>query len=212
MRLALVSTVVLASFAAAPAFADGFTLAGGAALSFAPQGDASTRSDLNLYLEGGYANFYLGVSADVYNDRAVNEVDVSLGYRNTTAGGLSYDLSYTRYTYPNDGGDCCGDVYLSLSMPVTDALTATAKANYYPEDKLSDAHLSLDYALNDKVTLTGSVGVVQNDGALDTREWELAVGYALGDETAVKLHYYDGSDYQGYLGLDLTWDTTLLGG
>lgn len=212
MRLALLSTVFLAALALQPVHADDVSLYAGTALTFAPGGDKAKRDDFNAYVEADLANFYLGASADFYNDKLSNEVDLSLGYRNTTAAGLSYDLSYTRNYYPNDGGDCCGDVDVSLSTALTDKVTGTFEWNYYPEDKTYDAYVTLDYALNDKITMTGSVGVIQNPGAPDTKDMELAIKYALGAETAAKLHYYDGSDYKGYFALDLTWDTTLLGG
>lgn len=212
MRLAILPAVLMAALSAGPVLAQGLSVYGGAALTFAPGGDAATRTDINAYAEAEFAKFYVGLSADVYNDANSDQVDLYLGYRNTTAGGLSYDLSYTRNYYPNDGGNCCGDVALSLSRPLNDKLTGTFDLNYYPEDKTSDAYVTLDYALNDKITLTGSVGIIQNAGAPDTKDAELAISYALGAETAAKLHYYDGSDYKGYFGLDLTWDTTFLGG
>ena len=212
MRLAVLSTILLTAFPLQPVLAGGVTVLGGVALSFAPGGDHATREDFNAHVEADLSNFYLGASTDIYNDHNSDEVDLSLGYRNTTASGLSYDVSYTRMSYPHDGGDCCGDVALSLSNPLNDKLTGTFDANYYTVDKTSDAHLTLDYALNDKITLTSKLGVVQNAGAPDTKEWELAASYALGAETAAKLHYYKGTDYKGYIGLDLTWDTTLFGG
>ena len=37
--------------------------------------------------------------------------------------------------------------------------------------------------------------------------------YYIGEETAVDARWYDGSEYvDGYFGLSLTWDTTLMGG
>jgi outer membrane usher protein FimD/PapC len=212
MRLAILSMALTVSLPVPAAVAADLTVYGGAALTFAPGGDAATRTDFNAYVEADLANFYLGASVDIYNDKVSDEVDLSLGYRNTTASGLSYDLSYTRNFYPNDGGDCCGDVALSLSHALTEKFTGTFDLNYYPEDKTSDAYITLDYALNDKITLTSSFGIIQNAGTRDTRDAELAISYALGEETAAKLHYYDGSDYEGYFALDLTWDTTLFGG
>ncbi len=212
MRLAVLSTILMMAASVQPALAGGLTVLGHVALSFAPGGDRATRDDFNAYVEGDFANFYLAASTDIDNVKASDEVDLSLGYRNTTAGGLAYDASYTRNYYPHDGGDCCADYALLLSMPLNDKLTGTVDGNYYTADETSDAHVTLDYALNDKITLTSKLGVVQNAGAPDTREWELAGTYALGAETALKLHYYKGTDYKGYLGLDLTWDTTLFGG
>ena len=186
---------------------------GGGALTFSSgAAQKATREDLNLYVEGELAHVYLGLSGDVYNRSASDVVDLYLGYRNTSASGLSYDVSYDRSFYPNAGGDCCGDIKLKLGIPMGDKITTTLEAHHYPEGKTSDAHVSLGYALTDKITLTGKVGFVQNAGASDTKEWQLAAAYQLGDKTAVKIHYYDGSDYKPYLGLDLTFDTTILGG
>ncbi|MGV8987887.1 MAG: hypothetical protein ACOH2H_16565 [Cypionkella sp.] len=212
MRLLPISLVFLASLPVMPAFADGFSLLGGTGLFLASGGDRGMRNDLNAYLEANYANFYFGASTDFYNDRTENEVDLSLGYRNTTASDLSYDISYTRDYLPNASGEDYGDVALSLSIPMTPVLTGTFDGDYYPESKLSEAHLTVGYALNDKVTLEAVYGGYENDGAPTTKEWELAAAYAVGNETAVKVHYYKGSDYKGYVGLDLTWDATLLGG
>lgn len=212
MRLAFAVTTIIAGFSVQPALAGGLTVTGGASLSYATSGTPGTRADAYGYVEGSLANVYAGASLDVYKDSASDEVDLDIGYRNTLGSGLSYDLSYTRYIYPSDGGDCCGDVALSLSLPVGDALTMTLDGNYYTEDKTTDTHLTVDFAVSDKITLTGVVGRVGNAGDADTKEWELAATYALGEETGIKVHYYDGNDYKPYIGVDLTWDTTLLGG
>lgn len=196
---------------ALPSQAADLVVYGGAALSFSTGGDKGTRQDLNGYVEGEISGFYLGVSADKYTDGVYDEIDPYFGYRGETAGGLSYDVSYTRYFYPNDGGDCCGDVYLSLGMPLGEALTLNVEGNFYPEDNLGDAHIGLDYALNDLVTVTGKVGVATQSVGDATQDWELAAAYQLGETTAVELHYYDGTDFKPYIGLDLTWDVTLLG-
>jgi len=34
----------------------------------------------------------------------------------------------------------------------------------------------------------------------------------LGESSTLAAHLYDGSDYKPYLGVDLTWDFTLMGG
>jgi outer membrane usher protein FimD/PapC len=212
MRAILLCSVLIITSSIGSAMAGGLAVSGGASLSYATGGDSGQKSDVNGHIEGDLANVYLGASIDAYNDSASDEVDLSAGYRNTIGAGLGYDLSYTRNFFPNDGGDCCGDVALSLSLPVNDKLTATVESNYYPEDKTTDAHLTVDFALSDKITLTGKGGRVGNIGAGDTGEWEVAASYALGQETAVTLHYYDSSAEKGYLGLDLTWDTAALGG
>jgi len=209
MVLPLVGLLALPGFATQ---AQDVSVYAGAALSFSSGAEnKGTRQDLNGYVEGEMSGFYLGVSADIYSDSVNDEIDPYFGYRGETAGGLSYDASYTHYFYPNDGGACCGDIYLSLGVPVGDALTINADADYYPEDELSAASIGLDYALNDRLTLSGSFGLATQTVGDATQNWELAAAYKLGDTTAVKLHYYDGSDFKPYVGLDLTWDTTLLG-
>ena len=56
-------------------------------------------------------------------------------------------------------------------------------------------------------------GTYQVDGASNEQEWDLGATYYVGEETAMDLRYYDGSDYvDSYFGLSLTWDSTLLGG
>ncbi len=211
MRGTRIFALVLATLPALPAFAGDFSLFGGVGLTFST-GNSTPHDDLNLYLEGDLDNFYLGFSTDAYNESVLNEVDLSLGYRSNTPIGLTYDVSYTRYLYPNDGGDCCGDIYLKLTYPLTPTLTGKFEGDYYPESKLSEAHLSVIYDMNDKITLTARVGTVRNDGAPNTNEWEVAAAYAIGNETSVKLHYYKGNDYDGYFGLNLNWDTTIFGG
>lgn len=212
MKHAIATTIALLTLPGTPVLADGLMVYGGAAITFATGGDPAARRDLNLYLEADYANLYLGASTDLYNDATANEIDLTLGYRTTTSGGTSYDVSYTRSLYPQDGGDCCGDFALSLSRPFADALTGTVEASYDPVASLADAHFSLDLAVNDRLTLTGKVGVVQNDGVPDTREWDLAAAYALGETTSLTLHCGGASDRDADLGLDLNWDATLLGG
>ena len=212
MRRFVVASALIAALPL-PALAGELQVFGGAALSFSSgAANKDTREDLNLYVEGEFANVYAGLSGDVYNKSVNDVIDLYLGYRNTTAGGLSYDVSYDRSFYPNDGGNCCGDINANLSIPLGAKLSTKLDTNYYPESQLSDAHLSLDYALNDKVTLTGKIGIETLDGGGTSKEFQLAAAYQLGDKTAVKVHYYKGDDYKGYIGLDLTWDTTILGG
>jgi uncharacterized protein (TIGR02001 family) len=216
MRTILIPLTLALTLPALPTLAADLAVYGGVALSFTggDGDDSGTSQDLNAYVEGEFSHFYAGVSADIYNGSSNNEVDPYIGYRSETAGGLTYDVSYTRYFYVNDGGDCCGDLYFELGMPLGDKITLGANADYYPEDKLGEAHLTLDYALNDKITLSGDVGRVGQtaaDGG-DTTTWKVAGTYQLGDTTAVKLSYHDGEDTKAYVGLDLTWDVTLLGG
>lgn len=209
MRAVLLSSVFLAAL---PAYAGDLAIYGGAALGFTANGNNATKRDLSGYVEGELSNFHLGVSADIYNDSNADHVGLSFGYRNTLDNGLAYDASYTRELYPNNGGDCCGYLDLNLRMPIGSVLTGEFDTSYYPNASLADAHVSLEYLLDDKVTLSAKLGLAQNNGFRDTHEWELSARYALGAASAVSLHYYDANNYKPFLGLDLTWDTTLFGG
>lgn len=214
MRLVILSLALAAVLPVLPAAAQGLEVFAGARLSFDNADKTAVGTDLNAYIEGELRHVYGGVSGDVYNVPDSNVLDIYLGYRNETAGGISYDLSYDHSIYPNDPPSDGGTAALSIGVPVGDKLTTTFDASYTPQTGLSDGHLTVDYALNDKVTLTASVGLVQQDAGSGgaAQDFELAAAYQLGDQTAVKLHYYDGSDYDGYFALDLTWDTTLFSG
>lgn len=215
MRLAILSLVLAATLPVLPASAQdsaegsaqGLIVYGGAALTFDNAEEGQIGSGVNAHVEVEARHVYFGLSVDLSN-----VIDLYLGYRNETASGISFDISYDRSYYLNDGGDCCGTVALSVGVPMGDKLALTFDANHYPEDELSDGYVTVDYFLNDKVTLTASIGLVQQDSGGPTQDYELAAAYQLSDETAAALHYYEGSDYDGYFALDLTWDTTLLGG
>jgi Bacterial protein of unknown function (Gcw_chp) len=172
-----------------------------------------TSSYLSAYAELEASGFYAGVWAQVADDDLLNEVDLYLGYRNETAAGLSYDIAYYRYYYPNDGGDCCGEITLALGMPVTDQLSASLDLAYDPEAELGNAYIGAAFAISDAVEVSANYGVYEVEAAPSEQEWDLGATYYIGEETAVDARYYDGSEYvDSYFGLSLTWDTTLLGG
>lgn len=197
-----------------PAMAQDLFVYGGGELEFLfdPDGaDSGTTSNLSAYLELEKAGFYAGIYGAVANDPVANEADVYLGYRAETAGGFSYDLGYSRYFYPNDGGNCCGEVTLSLGMPFGDKFSGSFDAAYDPEAKLSNAYVGLEFYANDKITLSANYGTYQVADAGSEQEWDFGVGYALNDEVAIDLRYYDGTDYvESYVGLSVSFDTTLL--
>ena len=197
-----------------PAMAQDLFVYGGGELEFLfdPEGgDSGTASTLNTYLELEKSGFYVGLFGEVANDPVANEVDVYLGYRAETAGGFSYDVGYSRYFYPNDGGNCCGEVTLSLGLPLGDRFKGTFDAAYDPDAALSNAYVGLEFYANDKITLSANYGTFQVADAGSEQEWDFGVGYALNDEAAVDLHYYDGTDYtESYVGLSVSFDTTLL--
>lgn len=215
MRASILSLALAALLPAMPVAAQDLSVYAGLGLTV-DNADGDTNTDLNLYVEGDFKGVYFGLSGDVVSVTDGNYVDIYAGYRNSTASGISYDLSYDKTIYPSDNDSNYDTVAVSIGVPLGDRAAVTFDGDYYiyDGDDLSDGYLTLDYYLNDKITLTASMGLIENapgsGGA--SKDFELAASYQIGDETSATLHYYDGDDYDGYFALDLNWDTTLLGG
>jgi uncharacterized protein (TIGR02001 family) len=206
LKMALVGFGLVAS---TPALAQDLSVYAGAALVYAREPDGAGSDDtlaFQPYVEAEINHFYAGLWLSLSSDDVAHEVDLYLGYRNETATGMSYDVGYARYFYPNDGGDCCGELTLSLGLPAGDKLALGIDAAYDPEASVGTASVSGDYSITDRLTLGAAVGVTDNG---KEQEWELGTTYSLNDTTAIDLHYYDGSDYPGYMELSVTFDTTL---
>lgn len=193
---------------ALPVAAQDFTVYGGAALQFTAYPDSETKSDLNGYVELEFSGVYGGIWAETSSQSDANEVDLYLGYRGE-AGALSYDVNYTRYFYPNDGGDCCGEIGLVLGYAVTDQISLGTEFYVDPVNDTNSAYLTFDVAATDQISISGEYGTY-DEGFGRFGEWDLGVGYALGEETSLELRYYKGEEYDGYVRLQLAWDTTIL--
>ncbi len=207
---------LMMALAAGTAQAQDVTVLGGAELEFLHEEDGpdtGTNTYLSGYVEVDASGFYAGLWAQVSEDDLMDEVEVYLGYRNQTAGGVSYDVGYTRYFYPGDGGDCCGDITLSLGVPVGATLGATLDLAYDPQSNLREGYVGGSWAPTNALELSANYGFYEEEAAPTEQEWDLGATYSLGEKTAADLRWYDGSDYvDSYLGLSLTWDSTLLGG
>jgi uncharacterized protein (TIGR02001 family) len=195
----------------AEAPAGGMIVTAGGELKFTVPSDGATH-ELSGYVEAETQGFYGGVLALVSNDRAAHEVDLYLGYRAEMESGFSYDVNYTRYFYPNDGGDCCGEIGLTLGQPVNDALGVTLDLTYDPAASVGTATIGADYAVNENLSVSANYGLVDLGPPDTAREWDLGVTYGVSQSAAVDVRYYDGSEFDGYVGLSLTYDTTLFGG
>lgn len=193
--------------------AQDLSLYGGGELEFAFEEDGpgtGTNSYLSAYLELESRGFYAGIWGQIANDDLADELDLYLGYRNELASGVSYDVGYIRYIYPNDGGDCCGELTLSLGAPVGEKLSLSLDLAYDPENELGNAYVGAAFAATDRLEVSANYGVYEVADAGSEREWDLGATWALSDEAGVDLRYYDGSEYAGsYIGLSLTWDTTV---
>jgi len=211
MRRVLIPAI-LAMTPATAATAQDFFVYGGAALQFyiEPDGAGSDNAtELSGYVEIEKAGFYAGIWAEIANESVTTEVDLYLGYRGETAAGLGYDIGYTRYFYPDDGGDCCGELTLGLSMGFGDALSGSFDLAYDPQAELANAYLGVAYQFTDSLSASANYGFYET-GSSTEQEWDIGVGYAVGEESAIDVRFYDGTDYtDGYVGLELSWDTTL---
>lgn len=207
MLRALLATTAVA-FLAQPTLAQSVEVTGGLELEFVLDGDDSTQG-LSAYVEAESNGFYAGIWAQVVSEDILNEVDLYLGFRNTV-GQLSYDLAYTRYFLPEDGGDCCGEISLDVGYAVNDQFSFGTELAYDPENETGSAYLVADYAATEQIGLSAKYGFY-DEGAGDATEWEIGASYAFTDATAVSLTYLDGEEYDdGYFKLNLTWDFNIL--
>ncbi len=216
----ILTGLIAVALSGGTAMAQDFLVYGGAELEFTYEEfgpGTGTISYLSGYVELEKAGFYTGVWAQLADEDVLNEVDLYLGYRNETAAGLAYTAYYTRYFYPNDGEDGGGEFSLEFDAPLGDRFTASADFYYSPEfegvSALGSAYVAGAWTVTDALELSANYGVYEVDLASNEEEWDFGATYYVGDETGIDLRYYDGTEYLGsYLGLSLTWDTTLLGG
>lgn len=207
MIRSLTLAAVLGAAATSGALAQDLSVYGGVALQYNAYED-DPKTDLNGYVEVEKNGFYAGIWAEVSDQSDADEVDLYLGYRNTV-GALSYDANYYRYFYPNDGGDCCGELGLTLDYAVNDALTLGSLWAYDPANETGSVYVTFSVTASDKLSVSGEYGYY-NAGYGDYKEWDVGVGYQLGEETAAEIRYYKGDEYDGYVRLQLSWDTTIL--
>jgi hypothetical protein len=206
--------------AAGSAQAQGVAVYAGAELEFTYEEmgpGTGTITYFSGYGEVEMNGIYGGLWGQLASDDLLNEVDLYFGYRNETAGGLAYTAYYTRYYYPQDGGDGGGEFSLELDIPVAEKFTASTDFYYSPSfegvSSLGSAYLGGAWAVSDALELSGTYGIYEVDGGGDEEEWDIGATYYIGEATGIDFRYYDGTEYLGsYLGLSLTWDTTLSGG
>jgi uncharacterized protein (TIGR02001 family) len=171
-----------------------------------------TSISLDSYIEAEINGFYFGIYGERTDEKIDNEVNLYFGYRNELESGFSYDLGYTRYIYPNDGGNCCGEITFGLFAPVGEQLGFGLDLAYDPDARIGNVYVLAEYYASEKWTISANYGVYEVEGASSEQEWDFGATYALTDEAALDLRYYDGSEYDGYMALYLSFDTTLFGG
>lgn len=168
---------------------------------------------LSGYLEAEYGSLYAGIEAELPEDRLNRELTPYFGTRYTFESGLGYDVYYTQYIYPNLSGSDYGELTLSLGQEYGNGSTIAGDVYFYPETGLWSAYLYGTVPIGEKFEGSASFGIYEVDAAPSETEWDFGVSYYATDEIGIDLRYYDGSEYvDGYVGLSITFDTTLFGG
>ncbi len=209
-------TVIATMGLAAPVFAQDFVAYGGGTVEFLnrPDGDDQPNvSSLALYFEGEVSGFYAGIWARMATVDSYDRVDVYLGYRNELDNGFSYDLGYYRYGYVNDSASNYGEVTLGIAQALGETASVSFDVAYDPDSSLGNAYLGMEIYPAEKWTVSANYGLYEVAGASNEREWDFGASYAFAESASVDLRWYDGSEYvQGYVGLAVSFDTTLFGG
>lgn len=190
-RLALAAALVSAALAPALAQAEGglsFNI--GAVSLYKFNGiDQDNRAPKNFIpaVQGGvdydFGNgLYVGNwnSTGKFGDARV-EIDLYAGYKGELGNGLSYDVGFASYLYPNSGGGWNGnEFYGSVGYGIFTARYTHGVSGW--SDKRARLSLGLAQPLTDALTLTAGVAVRNNknyDGAYD---YNLGVSYDLGND------------------------------
>lgn len=110
------------------------------------------------------------------------EIDLYAGYTRELKNGVSYDIGFASYLYPNSGGGWNGnEIYGSVSYGIfTTKLTRGTSGSI---KKWSRLGLSIEQPLSKALTLNAGVGIRNksngNSGAYD---YSLGVSYDLGND------------------------------
>lgn len=179
-----------------------------------PEGTGSRdTASVSSYIELEYGGLYAGLAAELTEDRESREFAPYFGYRGSLSDRLSYDLYYTHYTYPALPEEDYGEAGLTLELAVGEAALVAGDVFFYPETGLWSAYVTGTVPLGEKFEGSASIGLYEVEEAQAETEWEVGVTYYPTEEIGIDLRYYDGSEYvSGYLGLSITFDTTLFGG
>lgn len=169
--------------------------------------------ELGAYIDAEINGFYaLAYFYETPIEGEEQELDLTLGYRGETAGGISYDVSYTRYYYPGNGGDCCGELGFILGLPVGEATTLTADLYIDPEADSTTLGIQVDQQLSDAWSLSARVERYDYPEEPVTIEWDVGATVYLNDATWLDTRLNGGDGIETYLGVTLGFDVTLAGG
>lgn len=143
-----------------------------------------------VFSDGFYAGAW-GSTLDMGNGDDL-EVDLTLGYRSAFDFGLRYDLGYAHYFY-NASGECCGEAFVKLAMPISEGISIRGATLYDPEGDRFNSNLGFDAQLNDRFALSGAVGEKQASHSYG----DIGISYSLNEVTSLDLRYHEASDSDG---------------
>jgi hypothetical protein len=166
--------------------------------------------------EGYVALSYGGVTAQifaesVYDDPAADyNLELSLGYANELASGLSYDLTLTGY-YIEDSYDDYS-ITLGLGYGLTDTISLGGAVEYYPDSEITDASASIEYAFSDALSAYVLLGTVDESGAGTYNYAEVGASYGFADGAAFSVLYEDADNAASTVSFILSYDFNVFGG
>lgn len=160
------------------------------------------------YLELNLNGFYLATWTSNVNfgpgDPTDREIDVYIGYRGETPGGLSYAVNYSRYTYDDLRDN--GEFNLNLDYALNDRFGVAADFAYDPVAKTLAAGVGASFAVTDKLTLSADFG---NEELLSHLYWDAGATFSLTDTLGADVRYYDTDDAEPFVAASLTYSFTL---
>lgn len=159
------------------------------------------------YVVGSYAGFFAGLYiASLYDAAEDYELELSLGYGNELANGLSYSLTYTAYYVEDDYN--AYDLTLGLGYALSDTVGIGAEFAYDPDSEDLDTSVSLSYVFTDKIAGYVLLGQDMSNDIYG----EIGVSYAITDEAAFSLLYENSESADATISFILSYDFNVFGG
>ena len=156
---------------------------------------------------GTYGNFYAGAGAENVDFAGIStEYDFWIGYAAPLAEGTSFDIGLVRYGYLDaPSGLDLDTVELKLGLThdfggFTAGVTAMITNDFFAtEESAQHIEINASRALDDKWTLSGSVGhQMLEDSSGNYTHWNFGVSRSVADNVTLDLRYIDSdADYLG---------------
>lgn len=164
-----------------------------------------SQSDENPAVQGGVdfnsGSFYAGTWASTvdFGDSTDVEWDFYAGLTGT-AGAIDWDLTASYYTYVDapSGSDYNFVEFKGAVSHSFDAVTLGAAVYYSPDfygvdEAATYVEATAEYALNDKISISGGAGRQFVDVTDDYTAWNIGGAYALTDKLSLDVRYWDTS-------------------